>query len=597
MGFDKVALARVGQLNQTIGYDVKAFGAKGDGITDDTAAILNAISYASTSLIKKIIIQNGTYLIDVTDDVGGYVFQIPSGFTIEMGNEAYIQVIPNNLGEYAVFSLAHANNVTIRGGNIVGDRTTHTGVTGEWGFGIIVRSSDNVLIENVKVSNCWGDGVAIAYNHGEYNTNGHIDPTPNTNITLRRVVSDNNRRQGLTIGSGENISILNCTFSNTNGTPPQCGIDGEPNAGKPTIKNLIISQCLFHNNANDDIVLGLCEGVQILNCRCTNSVNGIEIQPSCTKVKIFGNEVGNMSGHGILTMSPETKMDLNNIHDIGSSYGMYVIGAGSSITRNTLKNIAAMGLHVGADNLKIHGNTFDTITTQAIYGTISAGLLTKLDIKDNEFTGVAQSCIYGKFASGTIQGNRFDSATQGTAYMMDSINNIFEGNFFTNAIVNSACFITFNGTSGLNKITNNTFLGAGTQVAYLVQDPAASVGASHVVGNFATYVTQANIAVIFPTNIVDVIENNYGSGLGLIGSVTWDPGSLADGVGETSAAITVTGAAFGDYVRVGNPYDLQGVTCSGYVSAANTVRIRLQNETTGTIDFASGLWKVKVIKI
>lgn len=80
------------------------------------------------------------------------------------------------------------------------------------------------------------------------------------------------------------------------------------------------------------------------------------------------------------------------------------------------------------------------------------------------------------------------------------------------------------------------------------------------------------------------------------GSTTWDPGSLADGAGETSAAITVTGAAFGDYVLVSAPYDLQGITCNGYVSAANTVKIRLQNETGGTIDLASGTWKVKVIK-
>ena len=82
----------------------------------------------------------------------------------------------------------------------------------------------------------------------------------------------------------------------------------------------------------------------------------------------------------------------------------------------------------------------------------------------------------------------------------------------------------------------------------------------------------------------------------LDGSVVWDPGSLADGAGETSAAITVTNAAFGDFVLVGNPYDLQGITCSGYVSAAATVRIRLQNETTGVVDLASGTWYVRVLK-
>lgn len=79
------------------------------------------------------------------------------------------------------------------------------------------------------------------------------------------------------------------------------------------------------------------------------------------------------------------------------------------------------------------------------------------------------------------------------------------------------------------------------------------------------------------------------------GSLTWDPGSLADGAGETSTGITVTGAALGDYVLVSAPYDLQGLTATAYVSATNTVKIRLQNESAGTVDLASGSWKVRVL--
>lgn len=84
--------------------------------------------------------------------------------------------------------------------------------------------------------------------------------------------------------------------------------------------------------------------------------------------------------------------------------------------------------------------------------------------------------------------------------------------------------------------------------------------------------------------------------INLQGSITWNPASLVDGAGETSPDIAVTGAALGDFVLVSAPYDLQGITCNGYVKATNTVVIRIQNETTGTIDLASGTWKVKVIK-
>ena len=72
---------------------------------------------------------------------------------------------------------------------------------------------------------------------------------------------------------------------------------------------------------------------------------------------------------------------------------------------------------------------------------------------------------------------------------------------------------------------------------------------------------------------------------------TWDPGSLDDGVGETSSAIAVPGAVLGStIVNCVAPYDLQGITCNAWVDAANSCKARLRNETTGTINLASGTW-------
>lgn len=82
----------------------------------------------------------------------------------------------------------------------------------------------------------------------------------------------------------------------------------------------------------------------------------------------------------------------------------------------------------------------------------------------------------------------------------------------------------------------------------------------------------------------------------LYGFLVWNPGNLVDGAGETSGAITVTGAAVGDAVMVFPPYDMQDFTYSGYVQAANTVEIRIQNEGGSAVDLASGTWKVKVMK-
>lgn len=80
----------------------------------------------------------------------------------------------------------------------------------------------------------------------------------------------------------------------------------------------------------------------------------------------------------------------------------------------------------------------------------------------------------------------------------------------------------------------------------------------------------------------------------LSGSATFDAASLADGAGETTT-VTVTGAALGDFVLVSHGVDLQGITVTGYVSATNTVSVRFQNESGGTLDLASSTLRARVI--
>lgn len=79
-------------------------------------------------------------------------------------------------------------------------------------------------------------------------------------------------------------------------------------------------------------------------------------------------------------------------------------------------------------------------------------------------------------------------------------------------------------------------------------------------------------------------------------TTTWNPGAITTGAGVTSSAITLTGAALGDFAQVSAPYDLQGVAATAWVSAANTVKIRLNNMTGGTVSLASGTWRVRLMK-
>ena len=79
----------------------------------------------------------------------------------------------------------------------------------------------------------------------------------------------------------------------------------------------------------------------------------------------------------------------------------------------------------------------------------------------------------------------------------------------------------------------------------------------------------------------------------LTSTVVWNPGSLVDGAGETSPNIALAGAKLGDFIVAAAPYDLQGITMTAYMQANDVAKIRLQNETTGTIDLANDTWFVR----
>ena len=83
---------------------------------------------------------------------------------------------------------------------------------------------------------------------------------------------------------------------------------------------------------------------------------------------------------------------------------------------------------------------------------------------------------------------------------------------------------------------------------------------------------------------------------GFEGSATYDPPSLAAGASATTA-VTVTGAAVGDVVLASHDsITTGGWLISGSVSAANTVRVTLLNQTGGTVDLASGTLRAVVLR-
>ena len=79
-------------------------------------------------------------------------------------------------------------------------------------------------------------------------------------------------------------------------------------------------------------------------------------------------------------------------------------------------------------------------------------------------------------------------------------------------------------------------------------------------------------------------------------TATLNASSLVDGAGETNT-ITVPGVALGDIVmNISMGVDVSGISITPYVSAADTVSIRFQNETVTTINLDSTTVKCVVVR-
>lgn len=80
-------------------------------------------------------------------------------------------------------------------------------------------------------------------------------------------------------------------------------------------------------------------------------------------------------------------------------------------------------------------------------------------------------------------------------------------------------------------------------------------------------------------------------------AVSVNPASI-NTVTLAEETVTVTGAAAGDIVVVSPPAALDaGIAVVGaFVSAANTVKLRLYNSTGGSVDIAAGNWVFGLIR-
>ena len=216
---------------------VKDKGAKGDGKTDDTAAIQAAIDQVAGTG-GTVLVPDGIYMIDAA---GKLRLSLKDDMTLRLADGATLKAIPNNQKKYSILTISGVSNVAVIGGTLEGERDQHKGNGGEWGMGISIdHEAEHITIAGVTAKKMWGDGFYVR---------------SASDITFCGVIADANRRQGLSIISADGLVVLNSVFKNTGGTRPSAGIDFEPDNADQIIVNVRIENSKFIDNAGPGILI------------------------------------------------------------------------------------------------------------------------------------------------------------------------------------------------------------------------------------------------------------------------------------------------------------------------------------------------------
>jgi hypothetical protein len=267
-----VATTVQAKLRETV--SIKDFGAVGDGVTDDSLAFhslvvwLNARAGGATVLFPQ-----GTYLMKWDYDLWG-------------SNNGYMSGCDGIrfIGQGATIKIMNGARCGISGG-----------VYKDEGYGFVFVDCTNTVVENFYLNgnisnitygtadgNCYGVAFygnctnSIVRNVTAYGfaTDGSLCRADGgKNILYENVKLDSNRRQGISITAGEQLTFINCQFINTGlilATAPGSGCDIEPIAPR-FVKDATFLNCLFQGNVITQVVMDsgtdYSDNIYFNNCR------------------------------------------------------------------------------------------------------------------------------------------------------------------------------------------------------------------------------------------------------------------------------------------------------------------------------------------
>jgi hypothetical protein len=587
--------------------NVKTTGAKGNGIADDTAAIQRAVDRVAVTG-GVVVVPPGVYMIN-PDHLNGFGVRMRSNVTLQIERGATLRAIPNALPQYAIVFCEDVENIAIEGGGTIqGDRDDHLDNIDARGMCIWFAGVRNAFVDDITVRDAWGDGFYVR----------NLDGQPSQDVSVTRLLAVRNRRNGMAIVSARRVDISGSTFTTTGGASPHVGLNLEPNIGQP-VEDIVVRGCFAIDNENRGFQCS-ATGNTLLGCVAVgNARAGFQIRKVTGGVAAVTTLIGcvaidNDDGGG----SPEGGFRLQDCEGI-------II---ESCTAHANAN-------AGFSSFDSPGSVYR--------GCFSLGNPTGITVQGSPHTAIEGCTIVG---DGTSLGISVNATSTGTRIA----NNYSEGN--TNGIQCNAPealisnnVSTKNGAAGYsvpsganrvsivgNRSVENDERGydiRGSDCTILGNYALANAQGGAVRDNF--YTTGSNNLWIGNTAREGALPDKPRFGLRVEGAASGNivedndfrgggsAGDVSDGVGgiaittldatavldfpsiaagdQQELTVTVAGATAGSAVSLGPPDALEaGLAALGYVTAANTVTIRLLNVTGAPIDPASATWRVMVNK-